>query len=216
MTILSKTQQLFLELFKKSNIADDFYLSGGTALSEFYFHHRLSEDLDFFTNKIISLIEIEKFVEKAKSSLGFSEIEYRKLYDRNVFIFKGHQELKTEFTLYPFKKIGADKNSANLKIDSLDDIAANKLFTILDRQEIKDFVDLFFFFKNKYPLLKLRKLAERKFETKIDPVGLGSVIVGYKKIDFSLVSLLINISKDEWDQIFSAELKTLNIEFINY
>lgn len=75
---------------------------------------------------------------------------------------------------------------------------------------------MFFFFKNNYPLLKLKELAEKKFETKIDPVGLGSVIVGYKKIDFSLVSLLVNIGKEEWNEIFSAELKTLNIEFINY
>ena len=28
---------------------DAFYLTGGTALSRFYFHHRLSEDLDLFT-----------------------------------------------------------------------------------------------------------------------------------------------------------------------
>jgi predicted nucleotidyltransferase component of viral defense system len=28
---------------------DDFYLTGGTALSQFYFQHRISEDLGFFT-----------------------------------------------------------------------------------------------------------------------------------------------------------------------
>src|SRR3989338_7399780 len=30
---------------------DDFYLAGGTALSMFYFQHRESFDLDFFTRK---------------------------------------------------------------------------------------------------------------------------------------------------------------------
>ncbi|GAH78476.1 unnamed protein product, partial [marine sediment metagenome] len=29
----------------------DFYLAGGTALSRFYFKHRVSYDLDFFTKK---------------------------------------------------------------------------------------------------------------------------------------------------------------------
>ncbi|MEX0681616.1 MAG: nucleotidyl transferase AbiEii/AbiGii toxin family protein, partial [Balneolales bacterium] len=30
----------------------DFYLTGGTALSRFYLHHRFSEDLDFFADNI--------------------------------------------------------------------------------------------------------------------------------------------------------------------
>ena len=30
---------------------DNFYLAGGTALSLFYFHHRQSDDLDFFTQE---------------------------------------------------------------------------------------------------------------------------------------------------------------------
>ena len=32
---------------------DNFYLAGGTALSLFYFQHRLSVDLDFFTQNFI-------------------------------------------------------------------------------------------------------------------------------------------------------------------
>lgn len=30
----------------------DFYLTGGTALSRFYLHHRFSDDLDFFLNNV--------------------------------------------------------------------------------------------------------------------------------------------------------------------
>ena len=48
-TILTPKQLKFLELAAvEPKIVKDFYLTGGTALSEFYLHHRLSEDLDLF------------------------------------------------------------------------------------------------------------------------------------------------------------------------
>ena len=48
-TILSNTQQQFLTKYKKDQyLKKTFYLTGGTALAEYYLHHRLSEDLDFF------------------------------------------------------------------------------------------------------------------------------------------------------------------------
>ncbi|MBI3956224.1 nucleotidyl transferase AbiEii/AbiGii toxin family protein [Candidatus Gottesmanbacteria bacterium] len=34
---------------KNDELTRWYYLTGGTALSEFYLHHRLSEDIDFFT-----------------------------------------------------------------------------------------------------------------------------------------------------------------------
>ncbi len=48
-TILTPKQFEFLELVKvEPQITKAFYLTGGTALSEFHLKHRLSEDLDFF------------------------------------------------------------------------------------------------------------------------------------------------------------------------
>jgi len=49
-SILTEFQKEVLDVLSKNKfITDNFYLSGGTALSEFYFQHRLSEDLDFFS-----------------------------------------------------------------------------------------------------------------------------------------------------------------------
>ncbi len=49
-TILSENQARILNLLASEKvITDNFYLSGGTALAEFYLLHRLSEDLDFFS-----------------------------------------------------------------------------------------------------------------------------------------------------------------------
>ena len=48
-SILTPKQFDFWELAKKDLwLTKNFFLGGGTALSEFYLHHRLSEDLDFF------------------------------------------------------------------------------------------------------------------------------------------------------------------------
>ncbi|MFH2137985.1 MAG: nucleotidyl transferase AbiEii/AbiGii toxin family protein [Candidatus Omnitrophota bacterium] len=48
-----------------SGAIDDFYLAGGTALSKFYFDHRGSFDLDFFTKKFS-----EKRVEEITTYIG--------------------------------------------------------------------------------------------------------------------------------------------------
>jgi len=49
-SILSDTQKLFLNLFSENkNLYNSFYLTGGTALCEYYIPYRYSEDLDFFS-----------------------------------------------------------------------------------------------------------------------------------------------------------------------
>ena len=51
-TILTPKQLEFLELVKiEPEITKRFYLTGGTALAEFYLKHRLSEDIDLFTEE---------------------------------------------------------------------------------------------------------------------------------------------------------------------
>jgi len=49
-SILSANQKgILMAISRDRMICDNFYLSGGTALAEFYLGHRLSEDLDFFS-----------------------------------------------------------------------------------------------------------------------------------------------------------------------
>src|SRR3989344_7218810 len=47
--ILKNFQIQILELFFRSDVGRPFFLTGGTALSAFYFAHRESKDLDLFT-----------------------------------------------------------------------------------------------------------------------------------------------------------------------
>lgn len=53
-SILTKGQKIILdELIQNNYLRENYYLTGGTALSEFYLHHRYSDDMDFFTEKEI-------------------------------------------------------------------------------------------------------------------------------------------------------------------
>ena len=47
--ILTPVQEEFLHAFFAGAAGQQFFLTGGTALAEFYLHHRFSEDIDLFT-----------------------------------------------------------------------------------------------------------------------------------------------------------------------
>ena len=53
--ILTPLQDDFLHAFFGSEIGPRFFLTGGTALAGFYLHHRLSVDLDLFTQDDLAL-----------------------------------------------------------------------------------------------------------------------------------------------------------------
>ena len=51
MKVLTPLQENFIHLFSETTLKDTFFLTGGTALSAFYLQHRISEDMDFFTEE---------------------------------------------------------------------------------------------------------------------------------------------------------------------
>ncbi|MFQ6091943.1 MAG: nucleotidyl transferase AbiEii/AbiGii toxin family protein [bacterium] len=51
MKVLTPLQEDFIGFFAKTVLKDTFLLTGGTALSAFYLQHRISEDVDFFTEE---------------------------------------------------------------------------------------------------------------------------------------------------------------------
>lgn len=71
--------------------------------------------------------------------------------------FKDGKELKVDFNYYPFPRINIGKKFKNLFIDSIYDIAVNKIHTVFMKPRIRDFVDLYFIFKKEsnYSLDKL-------------------------------------------------------------
>lgn len=176
--ILTVDQKAVLDLVgKNSYISENFYLTGGTALAEYYLKHRYSDDLDFFTEKRdADNLVLDIFVSEIKTRLGFASVEYRKIHDRRIFFFKKNNgELKVEFTAYPYPKLQTRKKSGLVDIDSLYDISANKLTALIDRIEVKDFVDLYFVFnETDFTLEKLLAGVKEKFGLQYNPLTVGS------------------------------------------
>lgn len=123
--ILDKNQTKLLEVLSKDkDIAEIFYLSGGTALTEYYIPYRLSEDLDFFSENEFEPQFILAFLKKNKKAIGYKDFDYQRSFNRNlIFINLNKTELKLEFTYYPFPQIEPPEIRDGLRIDSLLDIA---------------------------------------------------------------------------------------------
>lgn len=213
-TILTSSQKKILGLLAKDRIFSKlFYLSGGTALAEYYLHHRISEDLDFFTAVEIDKIWLITLANQIKKTLGFKKLDIEESFNRNLVFFTTVKEtVKTEFTYYPFTQIEPFTIKNGIRVDSLTDIVVNKFFTIYQKPTARHFIDLYLILKTKkYHWQELKKLARIKFDIHIDPIQLGSQLIKADKI-MDLPKMLINISDDEWRNYFIEQAKLLKSE----
>ena len=214
-TILTSLQQQILTLLAKDKLFSEcFYLSGGTALSEYYLHHRISEDLDFFSEKEIDKIWLNSLAKKIKQSLGFRKLDIEESFNRNLVFFTTNKiTIKTEFTYYPFTRIEKSVSKNGIKVDSLIDIAVNKFFTIYQKPTARHFIDLYLILKaKKYLWEQLEKYARIKFETVIDPIQLGSQLIKVETVQ-DLPKMILKISPDEWQNYFMRQARLLKSRF---
>ncbi|MDA1338399.1 MAG: nucleotidyl transferase AbiEii/AbiGii toxin family protein, partial [bacterium] len=143
--ILSGDQVKFLDLFvKEKSFSDNFYLTGGTTLTEFYIPYRYSEDLDFFSENEVNILEIAVFLKSIQKKLNYKTFDIKTSFNRNIVILSfADYDLKLEFTYFPFPRVDETNVIDGLKIDSIKDIAINKLFTIYQNPRSRDFMDLY-------------------------------------------------------------------------
>lgn len=125
-----------------------FYLTGGTALSRFYFQHRYSDDLDFFSNQSDSFLQdILYFEEKLKSvNMKYQVIVGSPTFRR--FVIEEDTQLKIDFVNDVGFRFGTPMAfPAFTRVDNLRNILSNKL-TALERMEPKDVADILFICRN--------------------------------------------------------------------
>src|SRR5207245_161566 len=105
--ILTATQTSFLtEFFRDSKETEPFYLSGGTALAEYYLQHRYSDDLDFFTRDRESFKQATPRVREAAlaARLEITDVvamDYSVRYRLDGDVVREHQLQKVEFLYDP-------------------------------------------------------------------------------------------------------------------
>ncbi|MBI5147979.1 MAG: nucleotidyl transferase AbiEii/AbiGii toxin family protein [Parcubacteria group bacterium] len=209
--ILTKTQQRILRVIAGNNaLCERFYLTGGTALTGFYFGHRYSEDLDFFSFNEVDPLSINVFLKQYKKELEFDSFQYQQNMNRNLYFLKyGADELKMEFTFFPFLQIDKPINNDGLRIDSAMDIAVNKLFTIYQRCAARDYIDLYVLCeKREYKIDDLIAKARVKFDWHIDLLQLGTQFFkAGEAIDFP--RMIVDIKPDQWRGFFIHEAEKL-------
>jgi len=202
-----------LELVSKDKqITKRFYLTGGTALAEFYLQHRLSEDIDLFTEKEeVNQILVDTFLKKASLELPIVEIKKSQFLGLVSYflIFKDGEKLKVDFNYYPFPRINKGKKFRNLDVDSIYDIAVNKIQTMFTRTRSRDFVDLYFIMQSfNYSLDQLIRDSKVKFDWHIDKVTLASQFVKVKEIR-DLPTMLVPFNQKNMEKFFLELVKSL-------
>jgi predicted nucleotidyltransferase component of viral defense system len=212
-SILSANQRRILDLLsRESSICANFYLTGGTALAEFYLHHRFSEDLDFFSEQEFDPQSVSVILKKMQKAAGVEKVEYQQSFNRNLFfLHTGADVIKTEFTYFPFPRIEQKQKIGELFVDSLIDIAVNKVFTIYQKPRSRDFIDLYLIL-TRFPELTLDSLIEKaqiKFDNYLDPVQLGAQYMKVTELS-EYPRMLEALDEKVWQDFFIAEAKKLS------
>lgn len=139
---LYKEQDKVIKLSRKA--LKNFYLTGGTALGRFYLFHRYSDDLDFFfdeeegfSNKVDTIFNI------LQKNFAIDE-EVTSKHETFVRIqVLGEEPIKLEFVNEKVFHWGSVHNtSKGILVDNPANILANKITTVLSRDEPKDVFDI--------------------------------------------------------------------------
>ncbi len=213
--ILTPAQKQAIAAVAAAPEMEGFYLTGGTALAAYYFQHRVSDDLDFFIFDEPDRIALEGFVNRLKETLGATSVRFERIYDRSQFFFTraDGEDLKIEFTKYSFRQLDDPIIRDGIKIDSIRDIAANKLMTLVDRFDPKDFVDLFFLLQE-CSLDQVRRDVEKKFGLKLGAVFLGSEFAKVRRVA-ELPKMKKPLTAGELKRFFEERAGELGPEIFN-
>lgn len=183
LTFTSLQKTIFDHFSQDEILRKQFYFTGGTALSAIYLHHRESEDLDFFSETDFDNEITNNFVKDLSKVIGIRG-QFSQIYGNRMYQFIQGKELviKIDFNHYDYKRLEKGIKIDGVDVDSLKDIATNKLQTIMSRTQIKDFVDLYFLLK-KFTLWDLIYGLEPKFKMEFDYFLLGSSFLKVQEFD---------------------------------
>ncbi len=145
-----------LNFLSTQDFLKDFRLVGGTALA-LYWGHRVSIDVDLFTDKKPSLLEIEQKLSSLDDSFQISKNPIGLVYEI--------KKVKCDFLAYPYSFALSEINEDGIRIAHIEDIVALKLGAIANRGARKDFVDLYYIFE-KYSLNDLLFFYTRMYNVK--------------------------------------------------
>lgn len=197
-------QNRIFSILEKLNTG--FYLTGGTALSRFYLHHRFSDDLDFFVNAHPDFKKISETVEKALSAEFKQQLELGVVAETFIRIIIHQQQCDLKIDLVndiPIYFGKPEKFELFSSVDNPLNILSNKI-SALARSNPKDVSDILCL-SEKYPFnwSEIIENAKQKdmwvnpldVSSMLDsfPVKLFEEIIWVKKPDFQTAAEKIKI-----------------------
>lgn len=222
---------------------EGFYLAGGTALSLFYFHHRESYDIDFFT-KDFSKKKVEQIVKHIEESINITPVlsaqknvpdqarmlRYLVPTDKESKEVDDENSLKLDFVEDVYRLIKDIDVINGIHVLSKEDIYLRKIYASCGinqeitesgkkifkggRQDAKDFFDLYHLSKTFMPLSKF--VIEHCSTTEKE-----SIIIWYRRFDRTEMKLGLNEIKTdkkidfrEMEQHFKSEIENIISEEI--
>ncbi len=163
-SILSALEYDLIEAFFTLAGSESFVLTGGAALAEFYFQHRLSNDLDLFTLSEQDFVEVGKQLDSLAEKAHAEEKPIRALATLNqVYFARDGKEIKLDIVRDSGPQFGNPQVKGRIRIDSLENIGANKITALFGRAAFRDYVDLYFILREgDFSFEHLLNLAKQK------------------------------------------------------
>lgn len=118
-------------------------LTGGAALAGFHLGHRTTKDLDLFGDRSVDLQAEESLLELAATQIGATMEHLRSLpYLRQVAVRRGAEVTTVDLVRDTAPRVEPPRRIGGVLLDTMREIAANKLVALLGRAEPRDLVDL--------------------------------------------------------------------------
>jgi hypothetical protein len=171
-------------------IETGFHLTGGTALSRGYLNHRFSDDLDLFVNDDVNFqLWADRCIQAFSHSAGWScQVTQRDERYVRLNLGQGELDLKIEMVNDVPSRVGQPWIHPSLgRIDTAENILANKITAVLDRQAAKDLADIWgLCCQKQYSVVDAISGAQGK-AAGIFPIDLARVLCSVSRSDWELV-----------------------------
>lgn len=181
--ILYPLQDKVLAVFRNS----PFYLTGGTALSRGYYQHRYSDDLDLFVN---DNNDFQRLVFRVIPALWeqFGTLDVVSREEAFCRLFVGREQLKIELINDVPAHAGVIVDHPVLgRLDSRENILANKITALLDRSHPKDVADIYYLLKDGISLKRALTDADSK-AAGVTPLLVARTLGEYRYEQLSVVN----------------------------
>ncbi len=175
----------------QAEILDNFYLVGGTALS-LWIGHRKSVDLDFFIHQDFDSQSVAFTLEK--------EFDAKSIETGENLVRCFVSGVKIEFISHQYPLVKEVVRIDNLRLASIEDIAAFKLNAVVNRGSKKDFWDITYLL-NQFSLNQILKFYSKKY-TKHNLWQVEKSLCYFNDADNELVEI-VDLSGLDWETVKS-------------